>query len=840
MTIDRLAVIYAENIHKLVDGPAWDDAPEDLRAAAVHMAKPFAPCTVAEFLAEIGRETSLLASQVDPALPRFPDENRKGWCAFPCSDEHTQPELTALAVHAKAHLPADEMGAEGSVLAVGVALVQRLSWWYTIPRAGVDEKSADFAFARLRCILSGFGYGAWEALSTLVLAQHAECPFDPNEDPKTWADARHAAHLTSGWPSTLLWWDWASLPEIEDDTCVEWLKILALAHVLKHVRRTPSRLVLAYQGLTECVPLNSNACRGLSQASQFVQVVPSVLRVPPKAGKKNTPPKGTAMAWALARLAADDLLLARPLAELPGEVIAGPWSTTLPSRAEGGFLCPGRRLVSVWRASGGKVTSYEGDETDILDWDWNLTDSNTPDAHAARTQFMESIPAEYPTCRPSRLLSSLFPHWLRPDPSETPHDFNAYNAIIDSLFCAGLLRSAIPGLAREFPLIMVLPAAPSAEDSTDQGKGSMTKAIAGAFVPGIDLTTASDSSSAPDSRAVADIIQNKGTIALDEYQVPLSRNHCLSRDNLQSLCTGGQVTSGRVFENSGAIRLKQPLVVNAKWLDLAEDLINRGIPLFLDRLSDEQRARTDIKMLIENGQAATALRLAAVSTIEQLKLTDLVANMRPGAATPNSWRFTFHRELAARIMVGGGGYTPAEAFMHVDSARASLGDDLRRHQQLADETGLSAVTSSGANLRLSWQAFWQGIDETSLQNIAGSIAIEGDKRTLEEEGKDSAPYVGLGRLCRLRMDQMGISGPLSRILPSLTGRDIRVSDTTVIRSLALQVRAYYATHLNARKCPFVPLPGEAGQKWECSVRPRSWTSDQASASAILVSIRPRS
>ncbi len=819
--MNALEALYVDNAGRIDGIPEFHGIDERYLA---HLGKPFADGTTWEqFTAEVDRERQHLTAQIDPRLPVFNNEERKGWGAFECPEE-VRAQITDAC--AAAPIPTGENGSDEAARLL-LHMVKRLAKWYSLPKAGIEEKNADYAFYRLRCILAAAGFPAWNELATEVVLQVGECPFDPDETFEVWSKALVDAHRTCGWPSTLLWLDWHGIP---DAGSTEWMHMCALAHVFKHLRRAPDHLHMVYRGNVEFMPRRPDTQRSIG-TPQFWQAYSRVLGKPPTSKGSASSVKADSLEWALSNLGVDDLLSAEPISALPGSILAGTWSTLLPAVREGipGFFNPGVRLAGVWRAANGRVTPFEGDEADCLDWAWNTASASR--AFEDQIRFAARLPTSYPTTAPSALLRKVFPNWILPDPAEQPSEFAAYCAIVDAVLCAGILRAERDDLTREFPLMVILPISPSAEESTNQGKGLMTAAIAGAFVPGIQLLTAPDSGSAPDSRAVATDIEAFGTLALDEFQIPGSRSHCLSRDNLQSLCTGGQVTAGKVYENSGKVRLRHSLVINAKWLDMSDDLVNRTVPLFLDALPDEQRNRTDIKEMLENGQVATLLRLAAVSLVEAAGLTEI--GQPPARTTSEAWRFTCHRLIAAALYMRETKVTDwNEAFAAIDDARHSFGDDLRRHQQLADETGVSATTQSGINLRLSWPAFWTGADDRMMANLVGYIDREGDART------GGVKWVSISQLLKFRCEDSGSPSPsFARLLPVLTGQDARVSNTAITRSLTLAARAFYSEQFARKETVWVPIPGDAGNRWESAVVPRSWNGDSPSARNLCVCVR---
>lgn len=826
---DALDALYDTGASKIAGCPERGQVPLNYLA---HFGKPFRDgITWDEFTAEIDREAAHLASQANPALPIYNDEERKGWSAFTYPDEGAnRATLTTLCAGT-----AVALGSSTAVSAVLGRMLDRLSSWYTLPKAGVEEKNAEFSFYRLRCLLSGAGHGEWRSLAGRVVSQVGECPFDPDEDEDTWNKRLIEAHRACGWPTTLLWLDWASVPDFDGDLAYcEWLKPLALAHILKHMRRAQAGLHMAYHGHVEYASMKSLNSQQRAMGTPFFWQKYARALGKPSTGKSA---KATALESVMANLGPDDLLPAIPVSDVPGEILAGPWSTLLPAYNEPTAFCqPGTRLAGVWRASGGRVVPYEGDGDDCLDIAWNTTSAASDDHIRARTMFSTALPDKYPVIRPSELLLRVYPHWLLPDPKTNPKDFAGYCALVDAVFCAAVLRhghGARVDLLREFPLICVLPAKPTADDSTNQGKGLLCQSIAGAFAPGIPLLAAPDSTSAPDARAVAEELRHWGTLALDEFAVPSSKAHCLSRDNLQALCTATQIASGKAFENGGKVMLRHSLVIAAKWLDLSPDLRNRSLPLFLNDLPEDQRARVEIKEMLESGQFSLLLRLAAVSLVDAARLRDIG---RPTAKiSRRAWRFTTHRFLAVRLFrttAIGSTMTDDEAYDVIDEVRASLDDDLERHQQYADESGISASTSAGVNIRLSWSAFWAGLDDQSMALIVGQISQSGEQR---HEGGRS---VTVSALCRMRLEAMGIpGGGFSRLLPALTGQEARVTNTAIVRSLSLSMRAFYADPIGKREHAWLPLPGDLGNNWEACVVPRAWDSDLPSGRTLMVSIR---
>lgn len=800
----NLDSIFAEHAPKFSNLPPRSEVPDSVVAK---LNRPVPQDTdYHAFLKTCMAEEAEAAAANDLTAPLWLPEGKHGWCGIDIHDEADRIKLrTACAV---------PWGEGTGALELLEWLVKWSPQWLSMPRT-VTEKNDDFAFARLRTVLAGAGYPAHAALVANLSALWPNCPLAPEETEAEWKEALDAAHKTCGWAVTLALAAWGALPDEPGD----WLDLAAWAHVRKHCRRDGGNLVILHRGSREVVP----APRVARSIGQWKSALGTILRALGGGSPKSA--KYDALLRCLNQLGLDDLPAREPTVGLPGSILHGPWSTLAPAPAvDGEFAQPECRLEGVWVARGGKIGAYEGDSSDVLDWAWNLEDARTPERRAQQAQFERMMPTTYALAYPSDLIAEWFPHWILPS---VESERIGYQCMLDAVFLSSVLRADRPELAREFPLVAILPVDPTAEDSTNQGKGTLCQAIGTAFALGLPLVKALNSNSAPDFRAVAGTIRTFGTIALDEFQMPASQAHPLSRDNLQTLCTGGRVASGLVYENQAELRLQQSIVVNAKWLDLADDLKNRTLPLFLGALSDEQRAKTTVKDMIERGEGGLRLRLAAVA------LAETIQGLPALSATKDSWRFSTHRAIAAALYVRRVGGSFDEAGAVLDALGADLIQTLAQHQIEADASGLSASTASGTNLRISWPAFWVGVDITTLQNIAGTIAQVGESR-------HGVPMIPVGDLIRLRLEQAGVSGhALAKILPLTMGADIRASNGAVTRAWQEGVRQFFASYFARNAVEWTPMPGDLAAGWECLVIPRSYRASDPYGRTVMCAIRPR-
>ena len=784
---------YETNRVKFADAPPFSRDPAFLRYAACTGRAVEPGTTWAAFLAVVGEEDGRNLAMVDPRLPLW-NEDGHGWCGL-VAPEDAREELTRLC----AEVVIPEVNAY-NIRPPLLRLLSHAPHWYSTPRY-LTDKNEDFTFYRMHCLLAGAGKYNWPALAAACGDIFAGCPFTEEPNPKELLQA----HQTSGWPTAMVWLDWSEIPDWQGES-EEWLTALAMLHLFKHCRREGDELHIVYRGRIDVIPRpKGSACLG--QWDKQYKALANVLGVPGKGSAKCS-----AMGWALARVAFHDLLHREPLATLPGCLLHGPWSSYTAAAKGGGFYRADVRLEGVWKAANGRVSPYGGSAEEILGHTWNVLETNTPATASSRKTYEACLPATYVATYPSAILKGLFPNWALPDGPEGV----AYESLLDAIFVAGILRPRTPELLEEFPFVAILPLDPKTATTTNQGKGAMTKAIATAFQAGTKVLTVPDSTSAPDSRTVAHAIRTTGFVALDEFQIPTSRGHVLCSASFQSLCTGGLVGSGQVYADHGEVSLKQSIVLNAKWLDLADDLVTRCVPLYLDILPDAQRAEVEMKAAIDSGRMGILLRLAAVSMAEVLNLD--VGRL---PATADSWRFPRHRNIAVALMVRRLGCSPVDAANLLDATLIQIRDDLRRHQQLADESGVSATTASGHNLRIAWAPLWSGVDDISMTNLVSAIGI--NPAAIHKEG---LTFLSCAQVLAARLHAAGIPGNrFSHLIGMTMGAELRATNTAVAMALATSARAFFRDQIAAAAPQWVSMPGDMAPRWVVCCRLRGGSSD---------------
>lgn len=814
------ADLFFANANKFANVP--ESYESHLEHYARRMGKPVPEGTEWEaFCAQIDAEDKELAATNDLTAPLWLPEDKHGWCGIDC------PEGSRLTLRKACDVA---WGDAPGVLQAYMVMAAHAPQWLAMPKDVSDRNEIDaFVFARARCFFSGAGYENWQALARALCGLFPSCPFDPEQPRDTWLVDLHTAHKTCGWPVTLGWADFHNVPDV--DNFHDWLTCLGWMHVVKHCRREDECLVITYRGVSDSIDKPKT---GSLHPAQWKTILPAIHQGLGCSGKGG---KQAAVNHALGRLTLDALIRRKSLSGLPGTILRGEWSTTVPApRASTSFIRHDMRLSGVWEARGGRIRPVEGDDDDIMDWAWNIESSREETPQRARIKFEGMLPHSYAEGSPAAMLTEWFPHWILPPEGV---ERQAYFALFDAVLCASVVRRMVSALDSEYPLVVILPDDPTAEASTNQGKGLMSRAISTGMVGDIPRPrTAPDSGSAPDSRSIAAVIRAWGTMALDEFQVPTTKSHVLSRDNLQSLCTGGEVTVGLAHENGdGNVQLTHSLVVNSKCLDLAPDLMNRSLALFLGPCSDEQRARVDVLRLVQSGAVGLRLRLAAIGCAEKHYLAEAAENDMDLPAARGSWRFTSHRAMAARLLVARTGLDIGSACQALDSMAGDMNDALSRHQMAAEASGLAASTETGKNIRLPWPAIWYGVSDEAMEAVIGSIRAGG--KTLY-----GVPSVGMAELLRLRLDHTGAPGRvLSTILAYTSGSNVRTSNIAIARAAADSVRGFYATEIQESARTGVPvwasMPGDLASGYEIAVFYRAIEGDTASARSLQMSIRKR-
>jgi hypothetical protein len=676
-----------------------------------------------------------------------------------------------------------------------------------------DPSTAEWHWARLRCILAGAGFNHHAPLATILSALYPMCPLHGDETREVWKQNLIDAHRMSGWPVTIGCATWLSLTRSISRCSVDtlqlrgWHKVVALLHVIKHMRFSfTSGFVITYQAksVSLIASVESNALSGAG--SKHGMFFNRELGAPVRRGK-STHPLTEALNSVYASLSTSDLLLRKPLSHLPGFVLAGPWSRAYPDPTTmGGFIQHGQRLNDVWVASDGRVQPVSGETADIVGYDWTVTPL-TPD-EISRNSFLAGMPDTYDVnAAPSDVFLGCFPNV---SVQRYGLDLGIYCAVLDATLAACMLVREVKELTVEKPLMLFLPAEAAPDEATNQGKTWACKLVANAVAPGIALLTVSNTTDMPGQRAIHSEIRRHGTLCLDEWHLVPGSEHPLAAGNLQSLLVGNEVSAGMVRENgSHPIRLVYPLFANSKTFAAPPDMVNRCIPTFLERFDNTQRLRGGVVAELESGRAALRMRLAALGVVEKYDLLNWLPTA-PAVTSNEGMRYPRIRAMAARIL----SFRTAQDFdvcctavdTYMAAARAALGNQLRE----AESSGLLSQMEDGETVVI--RAY-------SLFAEVGVAATEQIKLAAERYAPDNGSHgFSPTALLKARLDVAGMNGrPLSALL-SYVGNGARVgrvSDRTMALALSRDLKALLPDVGSVWLLP--DIAGERG--WKLTRRP---------------------
>jgi hypothetical protein len=575
-------------------------------------------------------------------------------------------------------------------LPIWIAAARLLPILSIVNADAVDVNTAPFHWARARCLFAGAGHKHHDAIAAVLTDVYPVCDLAPGETEADWITALQKARDICGWPVHLGRLPWHGLvaalgTQEKIDPISPWHLAVGLLHLLKYLRTRQDMLAVVYRGTAALLPRGESNVIALNKT--LLPQITQALGCPLPHGKHaNT--MTIALQLMLKLVSVDRLLSQRPISELPGTVIAGPWSGLEPDPTNSGFMHTGMRLAGVWNACKGAIKLYTGSPVDAIAWAWNV--QNPGEFADVRSAVEASMPTTYPTGWPADLLLSDFPNldlnWAT--------DQECARVLLELPLFASLLRRGGEALSREFPFVLFLPDTPSIDDSTNQGKTAITRTLVRAMSPGAPTVVPPDTSSAPDNRAFVDILSQYGTAGLDEWSPPQNRSHPLSHQNLQTLCTGGGVTFGRVLENTGMITLRHSLVAGCKAVEFPPDMVSRTIMWPLNQFTDAQRNRSDVKARVDSGQAALQLRLAALHQIETRDLANKLANAPP--STNSTLRFDAHTSLACILYLERTGNVCTSLGATVNEMRMRLS----RHVADAATTGVLSAQENGGYLTI--------------------------------------------------------------------------------------------------------------------------------------------
>ena len=664
---------------------------------------------------------------------------------------------------------------------------------------GTNERSADFVWSRARCFLAGAGYSAHSTLAEELTDLYSGCPFDATESEDSWKQNLSKAHEACGWPAHLGWLPWTKIQSLlgcSDDYPPQWLKMIGLLHVLKHVRVSPSQgVVVHHAGVSTLLPEERTNAMATWTSARTSLLAALGSRGP--VGKAKPTLGYVSLQAVLSHLEVNHLLRKTTIADLPPNLLAGPWTMPVPDHSSfEGFYQTGLRLSGLWAASKGRVLKESLGQYEVLLYDWNCKDPASKSTE--RKLFASGLPATYTEAWPSDVFLDAFPNL---DVSWAPGLDLAIKVLLDAPVAASLLRSARPEFLQEYPAVVFMPVNPSPTDSTNQGKSQACLVYARACNPAITrLVSINDSSSAPDIRTVAGEIRSTGSIAVDEFRPPKNATHIFAHDNMQALCTGSSVASGRVYENEGTVALRSSPVFSAKVYEVPPDIHNRSIAHWLGPLTDAMRQRSDILEQVRCGAVSLRMRLGMHAVFE----TGVLRSMYASAGRQSSsrgLRFDAHRTLAACIYSIRSGLPLQDAYAALDKACEMMQNKLRHHVQLAVDSGLVATMEFGSALKLRLSYIFEDMAADEFLRFHQTAKVLAATRP-----GGAAAGIGAKDILGAWATLHGMDGrPLQEILQVLTGAKRHVSNRAVIMALTASIHDLAPT-LGSKWF----LPGENG------------------------------
>lgn len=644
-----------------------------------------------------------------------------------------------------------------------------------------SDQSADWAWARTRCAL-GIAGPANQLVLCRALACEPAFPWRTDITEDEYQQELKEAHKLCGWPVSLLVFPLSGLnrlpPPPKNVPIPRWIYWPIVFRILFHTRfdSYTNKIRVTCHGHTVVAEVRPSS-NIIGHQRSLTQSIAEALGLHSMSMK-------SVVSTILSQLVTEDLLPAKQVSQLPSTVIAGRWTSFEPAPRDD-WTSLGIRLSGYWSIDPANETVTEGttDPCTIIGYCW--TPSYAAEHPQARERAELSLPAQVVASRPSDLLREVFPNLVFGNPEHRTAAF----ALLDAVICANLIRSEIPQLAWEFPIVCILPDVPTLVHSVNQGKTSLAFQLAKCLAPSLEGPIAArDNTSSPDNRTIAEEIRLHGTICLDEFTMPSSQTSIVCRQNLATLATGGAVAAGRVFENRTAdLRLLHPMVLSAKALDFTEDLISRSIFLYVRQLSPNERARSQVWNILQTSRLAFAMRLNALCLIHQSGMLENIKKIVYSASS-SGWRFGIHRAIANLFI---------DNPKLIDEYIIYQKKRFLEHYYMAEENGVLASMRSARDARISLEQFFADLSPYDIQVLSDLCRRDGI--SLARGYKCT-----VNTLWKARCNLLGISSP-GQAFSLLTGSDIRVSNRTACVALQTEIEARIDPSYALR------LPGLAGQ-----------------------------
>lgn len=684
------------------------------------------------------------------------------------------------------------------VEAVGLALVRMIPRLGIAPTGPVEAHQLEFRWARVRCLLAGFGHTYHAAMATELATMWPDCPLDPRESLGEWLTAAKAARFACGWPLSMSAAPWRGLAwrsDVESSyRATDWERTLAALHVAKHVRlgAARDRLVTVYERPQEWERDENST---LAFTDKYLPKALALLGCPGKLTGKRCNPMTLAVASFLKVTGTGELVRRKSLVHLPGTVLhdTGSGCRVWPANL-GGFIQSGVTLDRVRFAMDGEVidaSTLDLDHDDIVGYEWPTTTGDAVPRINITTYDPDKLPATVmDECFPNMLWSGI-------------DNGAAHRALFDAVLVAQVLRSRCPRLKDEFPFMCFMPASAEPDQTTNQGKTQASEAVLHALSPCATMLGATTSGAEQNARSLAAYIEQDGTVGMDEWELRASA--FLDRAKIQELCTGRTVNVGKVYENDKrGVKLGAPLVANCKAVQLPPDMINRFFFFRLRDLTDAERRNYKALERASSGRLSLEMRLAAVAAVERLDLVNWM-NTVPIPGVANN-RYNSIHALAARLYLDRiGDLSPGleRASAVVVNALIQCVAAYHRHTQEASASNLLSILEHGEDSTLHVVSAFSGLIAADMPAYTAHLrVIRGQQR----KGNTAADLLrGLAAL-RGSTDE-----PLSVLAAAWVGAKsniCRMGDRGIARALLKDLKLRMP-HPGAA-IPFPDSPGYSG------------------------------
>lgn len=586
------------------------------------------------------------------------------------------------------------------------------------------EEHTELKWANFRVAFAGFGHSHHRTIVEALASVGAGCPWSENETQRQWSDAVIEARVVSVWPTTLLllpWNDmyWCSNVNATDDEMNNadgpsfrpiWRELVILWHIARTLRYDIDGTIYLYRGNFGKLAKNDASTSLVSHAGYTA--LAAVLLLP--TGTHALVDSAKALCTQINRCL---LSTRRPLGELPCTLLPSPFACMRTDLSRADYYFDHKiGLENAWKAEKGlviKAVDYVFDNETIIGFDW-LPESRTPTPADLAMWTTQLVPSYDASVWPSELFAAHFPNarWRT----------DGHRAMFDAIFCIHAMRDAHPALKTEYPFILFLAANPSGEEHIRNGKTGATVALVSAFAPAAPLAAPGSATTEKQTRALLHSIHQYGTASLDEWRPARNPDHPLCRENLASMCVGGSIPLPLMYTNSSvAVKLRAPLVANAKTVSLTPDIKSRLYVVCLDQLTTAQMIDNRPYDDAMSGRLGLRLRLAGLGQVEAHDLTQFIQQDCTGNA--DGWRFLRHRLTATGIYANRFGVPWEEAQEAIDEAYRDMIRAYDAHTDAAENSGLLAQQEERTTLRVPLGQVLDGLTPVAFLAAASRLVM---------------------------------------------------------------------------------------------------------------------